>query len=236
MAADLTPDSARDAAHFIDKWRARWPEWTVAEVFVPAAQRGTALAWAALQQELLDAAWRGEDPRPGEAKLAWWQEELDGWSVGRRRHPLAPGLQRLSADWAALGAALPTLAAARERPRNLADALAALQPITGAAAAVESVVLEGRADASVLAHCWLGARLIDQGDQAVALDALAAAPNTASRYWAGTLLEHSPAQTGHSVLRRLWAGLLRARLAWRAPSVPPHALGTLLRAWRAARN
>ena len=28
---------------FLDKWRARWPEWRVAEVFVPASQRAATL-------------------------------------------------------------------------------------------------------------------------------------------------------------------------------------------------
>ena len=48
----------------------RWPEWHVAEVFVPRrAARTGASAWFALRQELTDAAWGGSDPRPGEAKL-----------------------------------------------------------------------------------------------------------------------------------------------------------------------
>ena len=69
-----TTGPARDESldSFLDKWRTRWPEWAVAQAFVPPAQRDIALAWAALQQELTDAAWGGSDPRPGEAKLAWW--------------------------------------------------------------------------------------------------------------------------------------------------------------------
>lgn len=82
---------------FAGKWRARWPEWSVAEVFVPRAQRGVAVAWAALQQELTDAAWGGTDALPGEAKLGWWMEELQGWRQGRRRHPLGLALQRQDA-------------------------------------------------------------------------------------------------------------------------------------------
>ncbi|MGH8077757.1 MAG: phytoene/squalene synthase family protein, partial [Lysobacter sp.] len=120
---------------FIGKWRARWPEWSVAEVFVPPAQRTVALAWASLQQELTDAAWSGSDPRPGEAKLAWWQEELQGWALGRRRHPLGITLQRQPAPWAALAAALPTLRESRERPLDSATAFAQLMPLATAAAA-----------------------------------------------------------------------------------------------------
>ena len=66
-------------AAFLDKWRERWPEWSVAEVFIPAHDREMAVAWFALLQELTDAAWGGSDPRPGEAKLGWWAEELLGW-------------------------------------------------------------------------------------------------------------------------------------------------------------
>ena len=65
---------------FLGKWEAQWPEWRVAEAFVPAAQRQRAQAWFALREELAEAAWGGEDSRPGEAKLGWWAEELDGWS------------------------------------------------------------------------------------------------------------------------------------------------------------
>ena len=80
---------------FLAKWRARWPEWAVAEVFVPAAQRERAQAWFALRDELGDAAWGGQDPLPGDAKLGWWAEELDGWSRGARRHPLGLALQKV---------------------------------------------------------------------------------------------------------------------------------------------
>ena len=55
--SDMQGQERDDASQsFIDKWRARWPEWAVAQVFVPATQRPTALAWASLLQELTDAA------------------------------------------------------------------------------------------------------------------------------------------------------------------------------------
>ncbi|NLB58503.1 MAG: phytoene/squalene synthase family protein, partial [Gammaproteobacteria bacterium] len=44
---------------FIDKWRSRWPEWRIAEVFVPAGQRSVAEAWFTLLQELYESAWGG---------------------------------------------------------------------------------------------------------------------------------------------------------------------------------
>ena len=94
---------------FVDKWRQRWPEWGLASVFVPAAQRGRLSAWLALLQELREAAWGGGDPTPGLAKLAWWQEELRGWEKGARRHPLGAVLQPRQAPWRALGLALPVM-------------------------------------------------------------------------------------------------------------------------------
>src|SRR3546814_14584469 len=50
------------------------------------------------------------------AKLAWWNEELQGWAKGARRHPLGAVLQPLSAPWTPLAASLLSLQASRERP------------------------------------------------------------------------------------------------------------------------
>src|SRR3546814_8669231 len=105
-----------DADEFTAKWRTRWPEWSIGVVFLPDAQRETAFAWFALVQELTDAAWSGADATPGLAKLAWWNEELQGWAKGARRHPLGAVLQPLSAPWTPLAASLLSLQASRERP------------------------------------------------------------------------------------------------------------------------
>ena len=75
---------------FLGKWEAQWPEWRVAEAFVPVPQRELAQAWFALREELAEAAWGGEDARPGDAKLSWWAEELDGWSRGVTASASAP--------------------------------------------------------------------------------------------------------------------------------------------------
>ena len=40
-----------DLDDFLGKWRGRWPEWRIAQVFVPEAQRPLAEAWFALLQE-----------------------------------------------------------------------------------------------------------------------------------------------------------------------------------------
>ena len=37
---------------FLDKWRGQWPEWAMAEAFVPEAHRERAQAWFALRDEL----------------------------------------------------------------------------------------------------------------------------------------------------------------------------------------
>ena len=101
-------EAQAEAASFIDTWRARWPEWAIAQVFVPQPQREVAEAWFALLQAWLDAAQTAE-PAPGLAKLAWWQDELRGWAKGARRHPLGALLQKREADWNALADALPGL-------------------------------------------------------------------------------------------------------------------------------
>src|SRR3546814_12137811 len=92
----------KTADEFTAKWRTRWPEWSIGMVFLPDAQRETAFAWFALVQELTDAAWSGADATPGLAKLAWWNEELQGWAKGARRHPLGAVLKPLSAPWTPL--------------------------------------------------------------------------------------------------------------------------------------
>ena len=106
--------STAGPANFIGKWRARWPEWTIASAFLPAPGRELAFAWFALLQELTDAAWGGEEATPGLAKLAWWNEELQGWAKGARRHPLGELLQSQPVDWLAIAASLRELQASRD--------------------------------------------------------------------------------------------------------------------------
>jgi hypothetical protein len=235
-------DQAPD--HFIDKWRARWPEWHVAQVFVPHAQRATAPAWFALRQELTDAAWGGTDPRPGEAKLAWWAEELIGWTQGRRRHPLGAELQRLPAPWALLAECLPALRASRERPADAAEAVAVLEPfaegISGVAAALFEADLPAPSTGVVLG--LLAEHALLAGEQAVPLQALARGDSGEGllRSWSRELLRQWPLPREGSRAGRVYAALVRHRLQRLADGVP---LGTpapawsaLLPAWRAARR
>lgn len=248
--SESPPPTSRDEPEaldaFVGKWRARWPEWSVAEVFVPGPDRSVALAWAALQQELTDAAWGGSDPRPGEAKLMWWQEELLGWGLGRRRHPLGTTLQRLPAPWADVAAALPALRASRERPRDGADAFFQLQPLATAAVGVEHMLFGGmQADAAaarLVSATWLQSRLASDAAAALPLSALARAgggdtgDSQPDAGWRAELLRDWPTASRATRPRKLWAALARARLARGAPAQPMGAWPALWVAWRAARN
>lgn len=240
---DSAADPVDPLTSFLDKWRARWPEWVIASVFVPVGERETALAWAALQQELIDAAWGGSDARPGEAKLAWWQEELQGWSLGRRRHPLGVVLQKQPAPWTALAATLPSLGASRERPRDIADAFSGLQPFGAAVARIDAVLAATAAGqeashAPLVVASALQARFVQPGDSHVPLDVLARAGTTAdpAALWRRQLLAAWPESAAAPRLRRLWASLARARLTQADPTVPLPPWRALPAAWRAARN
>lgn len=237
-----------DLEEFLQKWRAAWPEWPLAQVFVPEAQRAVAEAWLALQLEWVEAAWGGQDPTPGFAKLAWWQDELRGWQKGARRHPLGRVLQRAPAAWAALADALETLRAARSSVlRGDLDAAAeAVNPAAACIAGCEPALFSGasaaRGDA---AH-----RDADH-DPAHALARWALIAQ--HRLWHGVgeaatdargghegLLASWPAVRGGSRVARIQAALIRARLqgatsgdAPAAPVSPPRALWV---AWRAARS
>ena len=206
---------------FLAKWRARWPEWELMSVFVPAPQRPTVAAWFTLLQELGDAAWSGREPAPGLAKLAWWQEELAGWGKGARRHPLGAALHRLDAPWGELGRALASLPATRE------DAAAAsLEGFARAVLACEAALFTAEpaspaAVAAMVEDLHL-ARAMGQGG---ALPAPAAAGR-------------SPA--GLSLPRRLQRAAARERLRRGGEGgrtvIRPATPRLLLAGWRAARG
>lgn len=173
---------------FIDKWRARWPEWRIAEVFIPRHERERVLAWFALGQELTDAAWGGSDPLPGQAKLAWWAEELDGWAQGRRRHPLGWALQQQPVPWSVLAESLPSLRASREHLGNTEQAIVALEPFAQAVAAILVGLHDRASQPSARDICTglLAERLLVHGDTAVPAHLQPTARNaTVSRAAAG---------------------------------------------------
>lgn len=218
---------------FTDKWLSQWPEWSVAEVFVPAERRALARAWFALRDELTEAAWGGKDPLPGDAKLGWWAEELDGWSRGAHRHPLGIVLQSKPVSWASLAACLPALRASRERPKDLETALFSLEPYAEALAGVAQRLFDAETPApsrSVVVSL-LAERLLRHPDQATPLC------DPDARGWAETLLRHWPPPGQGTCAGRIHAGLVRGRLQRFAVGKPPmlSRWSALTSAWRAAR-
>ena len=235
--------SEQGAEAFVGKWRERWPEWNVAEAFVPASQRAMAAAWFALLQELTDAAWAGDDPRPGEAKLGWWMEELQGWSQRRRRHPLGQALQPHPVPWTDLAAALPALLAARDAAADRERAVADLRPVAHAVASAGDLLFGGPVG-SDSAGPLLARQLLLRGDAAVPLSLRArlgpgASQSGLPRAWAGDILDGwksragtRPARLGEALLR----GRLERFLHGGALGESPGRLRTLRNCWRAARG
>ena len=235
---------AEALAGFIDKWRERWPEWRIAEVFVQQDQRQACVAWFALQQELAEAAWGGRDPLPGEAKLGWWAEELQGWSQGRRRHPLGIVLQRLPAPWLQLATGLPALVASREAAADAEQAAGLLLPLSRAIAAVDESVLGAATESDASAFVLMAMHLLLRGEAAVPLQLRArlggASGNEAlAREWAAGLLLAPIATRRGARPVRIRQGVLRERLrrfaAGRPRLQPLPAVVALRTAWTAAR-
>ncbi|TKS54143.1 hypothetical protein E4582_04710 [Luteimonas yindakuii] len=218
-------DNREPPETFIAKFHERWPEWGVAIAFIAPGERDALEAWLALLQEFADAAWGGSQAAPGLAKLAWWQDELLGWSRGARRHPLAQRLRSQTIDWPALGHALNVLPATRD---GAADGVAkTLQPLAGALAQAEARLAGqpvGQDDAALLVAVLLGERALRHGDADEAQRVLATWPR------------HRGAGSGG---RRIQAELLRRRLLALADRKAPQSLAAwrvLPLAWRAARG
>ena len=237
----MTDSTALDS--FLDKWRMRWPEWRVAEVFVPASQRQLAVAWFALLQEFTDAMNIAGDPLPADAKLAWWGEELRDWNRQRSRHPLGRVLEPHRAPWFELAEALPTLIQLRDRPQDEASGFHAAMPLARAIAAVERVLFpeiqeQGDWSTSIAAQL-LAMRL--EGAGIAALPAPMANDGVASQSeWAQQLLRSWPSRASGPLPRRLVGALARSQLQRFKPGgesvatlPPPRALWL---GWRAARR
>lgn len=76
----------------IEKWLAAHPAQQLSLPFVRAEWRDTRLAMAALEQELITAAYGISEPQVAATKLNWWAEELSGATVSGGRHPLVQAL------------------------------------------------------------------------------------------------------------------------------------------------
>ncbi|SDQ23850.1 phytoene/squalene synthase family protein [Pseudoxanthomonas sp. CF125] len=238
----MTDSTALDS--FLDKWRARWPEWRVVEVFVPVAQRQLAVAWFALLQEFTDAMNIAGDPLPADAKLAWWGEELRDWSRQRSRHPLGRVLEPSRAPWFELAETLPVLIRLRERPQDPAAAFELVRPLATAVANVESVLfgtaaVVGQPLVRSIGAQWLATRLEGAGDAAVPVHS-GSQTDLFQHGWSQELLEQWPVRNGGAVPRRLWSALARSRLrrftAAGEGSAPLSPVRALWLGWRMARR
>jgi hypothetical protein len=219
-------------ADFTGKWHARWPEWNIGGAFLPAAQRDLAFAWFALQQELTDAAWGGTDATPGLAKLAWWNEELQGWAKGARRHPLGERLQAQPAPWPALAASLRALQASRELPPTADINQSGMTSFALAVAQSEHYLFgphgDGGNSVDAVGFDLMAERCLLHGDADEARD----------------LLANVPTATGSTRPRRLHSAFLRHRLrqlaenplAGSQPIRTPAPWRSLWLAWCAARG
>ena len=224
----------------MDKWRTRWPEWRVLEVFLPEGQRRVAVAWFALLQEFEDAMNVAGDPLPADAKLGWWGEELRDWSGRRSRHPLGRLLEPLGLDWNPLAAALPLLVQARSRPLDQDSGAATLQPLAAAIALLEAQIFGqprgARGQAAILAR--LQAARVEAGTEDAVPMRIGGGAGTRGA-WTRRLLQDWPRREAGTLPRRLFSALARARLQ-RAPDGAPRAplrpLVALWLGWRAARH
>lgn len=82
-------DAGHDALQsYVDKWLAAQPAQRVALAFVDPARHPGHIALAALEQELLVAAYGIREPHVAATKLNWWAEELSGAAQSGGRHPL----------------------------------------------------------------------------------------------------------------------------------------------------
>jgi phytoene synthase len=136
---------------FIDKWLAVQPQQRVALVFVDGRRYPGHVALAALEQELLGAAYGIREPQVAVAKLNWWAEELAGASTSGGRHPLTQVLfddERAHALPAELWLA-PVLAAMAQLEQGTAAdfsaQIEAAMPLHGALAALETAWWYGAA-------------------------------------------------------------------------------------------
>jgi len=140
---ELVEQSAK-LQSFIDKWLAVQPQQRVALAFVDGRQYPGHVALAALEQELLAAAYGIREPQVAVAKLNWWAEELSGAATSGGRHPLTQVIfddERAHAIAAERWLA-PVLAAMTQLEQGTATdfvaQLSAAEPLHGALAALET--------------------------------------------------------------------------------------------------
>lgn len=85
MNSEIVPGALQS---YVDKWLAVQPQQRIALAFVDPRKYPGHIALAALEQELLAAAYGIREPQVAATKLNWWAEELAGASASGGRHPL----------------------------------------------------------------------------------------------------------------------------------------------------
>lgn len=136
---------------FIDKWLTVQPQQRIALAFVDGRQHPGHIALAALEQELIGAAYGIREPQVALAKLGWWAEELAGAATSGGRHPLTQVLfddERAHAIEGDIWLA-PVLAAMAQLEQGTAEDFAgqmeAAAPLHGALATLETIWWYGAA-------------------------------------------------------------------------------------------
>jgi hypothetical protein len=231
----------------IEKWRAHWPEWPLAEPFVRrcianARSRGSRCAMNSRMP-------RGAAAIRARARPSWrgGREELQAGARGLRRHPLGNVLQPLPAPWSTLAWSLPALLASRERAGTPMKPLRVIEPFAESVAGVSQTLVrqrQARADGSValglLARtrarrrgCGRAAGIRGEGGRG-------RGTGPAARACAAELLARWPPPHDGSVAGRLHASLVRERLQRFAKGGvsgrPLPAWRALLTSWQAARR
>lgn len=143
--SDADVETTTSIQSYVDKWLAVQPAQHIALTFVPMAKYPGHLALAALEQEILSAAYGIREPHVALNKLNWWGEELSAaHGSGSSRHPLVQALfaqERARAVPLRLWMA-PALAAMAQledgTPADFAAQLAAAEPLHGALAELET--------------------------------------------------------------------------------------------------
>ena len=188
----------------LQKWRDRWPQWAIADVFIAPAQRLTAQAWFSVLMEWEDLLNQPSEQPIIAIKLDWWQHELAQWATQRSSHPIAPLLMGLDAPWQLLAETLSDLTALASVPSTLAQAEASLARVLDAMVAVEMRLFPGEkgCDRRLLLLHWLEARC--------RFGTAAAGMSVAT--WRRVLLDAWPDAPQSERPRRLLSTLTRQRL------------------------
>lgn len=140
----MTEPGADALRSHVDKWLDVQPYQRVALVFVDPQRFPGHVALAALEQELLSAAYGVREPQVAAVKLNWWAEELAGAPDSGGRHPLTKALfadARARAIPSALWVAPASAAVEQLEQGTAADfaaQLRAAEPLHHALAALET--------------------------------------------------------------------------------------------------